>query len=197
MKFLNKKKRLVLELIAQGGPAGLTLQEIKNSFSYIISDTSLSKILEDLYFSENINILRDGTEIRYIASNEVRNSLIALEMQRYKITKFLENVKKRSEELSKQDKKVQLEELSKLTQEGLNLISIGLFTLIKDKPEVTIPDYLELIEVLNKEFFSKTLPLISNNMSQDELEKFLSLIAKYKGEKEAEIIKMTLNNVKK
>ncbi|AWR95101.1 hypothetical protein [Acidianus brierleyi] len=197
MRFLNKKKRLVLELIAQGGPAGLTLQEIKNSFSYIISDSSLSNILENLYFSEYINILRDGTEIRYIASNEVRNSLIALEMQKYKITKFLENVKKRSEELSKQDRKVQLEELTKLTQEGLNLISIGLFTLIKDKPEVTIPDYLELIEILNKEFFSKTLSLLNNNMSQEELEKFLLLVSKFKGEKEAEIIKMTLNNVKK
>ncbi len=197
MKFLNKKKRLVLELIAQGGPAGLTLQELKNSFSYIISDTSLSSILENLYFSEYINILRDGIEVRYIASNKVRNSLVALEMQKFKITKFLENVKKRSEELSKQDKKIQLEELTKLTQEGLNLISIGLFTLIKDKPEVTIPDYLELIEILNKEFFSKTLPLLNNNMSQEELEKFLTLVAKFKGDKEAEIIKMTLNNVKK
>jgi len=118
-------------------------------------------------------------------------------MQKYKITKFLENVKKRSEELSKQDKKVQLEELTKLTQEGLNLISIGLFALIKDKPEVTIPDYLELIQILNKEFFSKTLPLLNNNMTQEELEKFLSLVARYKGDKEAEIIKMTLDNVKK
>ncbi|MBW9140465.1 MAG: hypothetical protein K1T65_01920 [Candidatus Aramenus sp.] len=196
MEFLDKKSRLVLQLIAQGGPGGLTLSQLRTTLAYIMSEGTLSSILENLYFSNYINVLKDGQEVRYIASNEVRNAMIALELQKFKITKFLEGVKKKTEELSKQDKAIQLEELRKLTQEGLSVVAQGLFSLLKDKPELSVPEYVELIDVLNREFFSRTLPLLGSQTSQEELEKFLSLVSRYKGEVEAEMLKKALNALK-
>ncbi len=196
MEFLDKKSRLVLQLIAQGGPGGLTLTQLKSSLAYILSESTLSSILESLYFSNYINVLKDGPEVRYIASNEVRNAMIALELQKFKIAKFLEGVKKKSEELSKQEKSAQVEELKRLTQEGLSVIGQGLFSLMKDKPELTVPEYVELLDVLNKEFFSRVLPLLGSQTSQEELEKFLALVSRYKGEVEAEVIKKALNALK-
>lgn len=196
MEFLDKKSRLVLQLIAHGGPGGLTLSQLRTTLAYIMSEGTLSSILENLYFSNYINVLKDGQEVRYIASNEVRNAMIALELQKFKITKFLEGVKKKTEELSKQDKAIQLEELRKLTQEGLSVVAQGLFSLLKDKPELSVPEYVELIDVLNREFFSRTLPLLGSQTSQEELEKFLSLVSRYKGEVEAEMLKKALNALK-
>ncbi|MCI2414807.1 MAG: hypothetical protein MPF33_06115 [Candidatus Aramenus sp.] len=196
MEFLDKKSRLVLQLIAQGGPGGLTLSQLRTSLAYIVSEGTLSSILENLYFSNYINVLKDGQEVRYIANNEVRNAMIALELQKFKITKFLEGVKKKTEELSKQDKAIQLEELRKLTQEGLSVVAQGLFSLLKDRPELSVPEYVELVDLLNREFFSRTLPLLGSQTSQEELEKFLSLVSRYKGEVEAEVLKKALNALK-
>ncbi|MFP3163699.1 MAG: hypothetical protein RXQ75_07735, partial [Acidianus hospitalis] len=189
MDFLDKKKRLVLIAIAQKGTSGLTYDELLSTFLIFMTRNTLQSIIEDLYFSGYINILRDDKEVRLIASRKVRSSLVALDFQRYKLLKFLEEVKKKSEEISKlQDKNSQLEEIKKIGKEGLELISSGLLTLYKEFPEFTIPEYIEIVEVINNEVLAKLSPLITQQMTEEDLKQFLNLTSKYLGEKEAEVL---------
>ncbi|MDT7901712.1 MAG: hypothetical protein RRE78_07445, partial [Acidianus sp.] len=170
MDFLDKKKRLVLIAIAQKGTSGLTYDELLSTFLIFMTRNTLQSIIEDLYFSGYINILRDDKEVRLIASRKVRSSLVALDFQRYKLLKFLEEVKKKSEEISKlQDKNSQLEEIKKIGKEGLELISSGLLTLYKEFPEFTIPEYIEIVEVINNEVLAKLSPLITQQMTEEDL----------------------------
>lgn len=197
MEFLDKKKRILLIGIAQKGPAGMSYNEIYSTFTYFMSKESIQKTLEELYFSGSINIIRDGDEIRYIASNKARNSLIALELQKFRIMKFLEKVKEKSAEISKmQDKNVQLQELEKLGKEALEIISLGLLSLFKEFPELTVPEYLEMIEVLYNEFLSKMSSIISPKLTDEETKQFLTLIGKYRGEKDLEVIKKLMDSLK-
>ncbi|MQL55475.1 hypothetical protein [Acidianus ambivalens] len=196
MDFLDKKKRLVLIAIAQKGASGLTYDELLSTFLIFMTRNTLQSIVEDLYFSGYINILRDDKEVRLIASRKVRSSLVALDFQRYKLLKFLEEVKKKSEEISKlQDKNSQLEEIKKIGKEGLELISSGLLTLYKEFPEFTIPEYIEIIEVINNEVLAKLSPLITQQMTEEDLKQFLNLISKYLGEKEAEVLSEALKRI--
>ncbi|AWR97868.1 hypothetical protein DFR86_10170 [Acidianus sulfidivorans JP7] len=197
MEFLDKKKRILLIGISQKGPAGMTYDELISTFSYFMTKDSIQKNIEDLYFSGEINILRDENEIRYIASNKVRNSLIALELQKFKITKFLENVKNKSSELAKiQDKNVQIQELEKIGKEGLEIISQGIISLLKEFPELTIPEYLEMVEVINNEFLDKISSIIFPKMTEEETQQFLTLISKYRGSKDVEAIKKIMQTLK-
>ncbi|AEE94375.1 hypothetical protein DDW13_08815 [Acidianus hospitalis] len=196
MDFLDKKKRLVLIAIAQKGTSGLTYDELLSTFLIFMTRNTLQSIIEDLYFSGYINILRDDKEVRLIASRKVRSSLVALDFQRYKLLKFLEEVKKKSEEISKlQDKNSQLEEIKKIGKEGLELISSGLLTLYKEFPEFTIPEYIEIVEVINNEVLAKLSPLITQQMTEEDLKQFLNLTSKYLGEKEAEVLSEALKRI--
>lgn len=196
MDFLDKKKRLVLIAIAQRGTSGLTYDELLSTFLIFMTRNTLQSIIEDLYFSGYINILRDDKEVRLIASRKVRSSLVALDFQRYKLLKFLEEVKKKSEEISKlQDKNSQLEEIKKIGKEGLELISSGLLTLYKEFPEFTIPEYIEIVEVINNEVLTKLSPLITQQMTEEDLKQFLNLTSKYLGEKEAEVLSEALKRI--
>lgn len=196
MDFLDKKKRLVLIAIAQKGASGLTYDELLSTFLIFMTRNTLQSIVEDLYFSGYINILRDDKEVRLIASRKVRSSLVALDFQRYKLLKFLEEVKKKSEEISKlQDKNSQLEEIKKIGKEGLELISSGLLTLYKEFPEFTIPEYIEIVEVINNEVLAKLSPLITQQMTEEDLKQFLNLTSKYLGEKEAEVLSEALKRI--
>ncbi|MFP3399559.1 hypothetical protein [Acidianus sp.] len=196
MDFLDKKKRLVLIAIAQKGTSGLTYDELLSTFLIFMTRNTLQSIIEDLYFSGYINILRDDKEVRLIASRKVRSSLVALDFQRYKLLKFLEEVKKKSEEISKlQDKNSQLEEIKKIGKEGLELISSGLLTLYKEFPEFTIPEYIEIVEVINNEVLAKLSPLITQQMTEEDLKQFLNLTSKYLGEKEAEVLSEAIKRI--
>ncbi|WP_373469268.1 hypothetical protein [Acidianus infernus] len=196
MDFLDKKKRLVLIAIAQKGTSGLTYDELLSTFLIFMTRNTLQSIIEDLYFSGYINILRDDKEVRLIASRKVRSSLVALDFQRYKLLKFLEEVKKKSEEISKlQDKNSQLEEIKKIGKEGLELISSGLLALYKEFPEFTIPEYIEIVEVINNEVLTKLSPLITQQMTEEDLKQFLNLTSKYLGEKEAEVLSEALKRI--
>ncbi|MEM1620392.1 MAG: hypothetical protein QXJ30_00535, partial [Metallosphaera sp.] len=56
-------------------------------------------------------------------------------------------------------------------------------------PELTIPEYTEMMELLSKELFGKLIQTLEKETSNDELEKLVELIGKYRGEKDAEVIK--------
>jgi len=57
----------------------------------------------------------------------------------------------------------------KKSKEGLELISSGLLTLYKEFPEFTIPEYVEIVEVINKEVLAKLSPLITQQMTEEDL----------------------------
>ncbi len=195
MDFLNKKERIILMAIAQAGPAGISSSNL-SALSYVMTKDTIQRIIEDLYFKGYINVTRDVDEIRYIASKNVRNAMVNFEFHKYKLLKSLEKLKKDVEEISKLDKQQQIGAFKNLIKDLMTQISTSLITLFNDLPDFTIPEYVELLENLDKEFLSKLLPLIQENMSEDELATFISLIGKYRGEKEAEQLKTLLQKAK-
>lgn len=143
------------------------------------------KLIEDLYFSQYVLVVRDSGEIRYIASKNVRNAMISLEFQRYRLTKFLESLKS----LGSTQERPKPEEISNLVEKGLRIVSTGYIQLLSEVPELTIPEYTEMMELLSKELFGKLIQTLEKETSNDELEKLVELIGKYRGEKDAEVIK--------
>ncbi|BDC00043.1 MAG: hypothetical protein RRA45_08315 [Saccharolobus sp.] len=194
MNFLSKKERIVLLAIAQAGPSGLTFSQL-SALSYILTKDTIQKIIEDLYFNGYINVLRDGDEVRYIASKDVRNAIINLEFHKFKLIRNLDELKKKSEEISKMDKQQQITAFKNTIKDILSIISISILSLLNESPALTLPEYLEILDNLNKEFFSKLLPLIQESITEDEINTFIALVSKYRGEKDAEELKATLQKI--
>lgn len=194
MNFLGKKERIVLLAIAQAGPSGLTFSQL-SALSYILTKDTIQKIIEDLYFNGYINVLRDGNEVRYIATKDIRNAIINLEFHKFKLIKNLDELKKKSEEISKMDKQQQITAFKNTIKDILSIISISILSLLNESPAVTLPEYLEILDNLNKEFFSKLLPLIQESITEDEINTFIALVSKYRGEKDAEELKATLQKI--
>ncbi|AWS00101.1 hypothetical protein [Metallosphaera hakonensis] len=188
MEFLDKKHRTVLVAIAKEGYEGVTVDHLILSLSSFLSKDSIIKIIEDLYFSQYITVLRDSNEVRYIASKAVRNAMISLELQRFRLTRFLENLKSLGSSHERKN-----EEILKIVDKGLRIISTGYLQLLTETPELTIPEYSELMEMLTKEIFSKLVQLTEKETSSEEVEKLLELIKKYRGEKDAETIRNLLS----
>ncbi|AOL16481.1 hypothetical protein BFU36_06965 [Sulfolobus sp. A20] len=195
MDFLSKKERIVLIAIAQAGPAGIPSSSL-SALSYVMTKDTIQRIIEDLYFKGYINVIRDVDEIRYIASKNVRNAMVNFEFHKYKLLKNLEKLKKDVEEISKLDKQQQIGAFKNLIRDLMSQISTSLITLFNDLPDLTIPEYIELLENLDKEFLSRLLPIIQENMSEEELATFISLISRFRGEKEAEQLKTLLQRAK-
>ncbi|MEM0016507.1 MAG: hypothetical protein QXS44_05365 [Saccharolobus sp.] len=194
MDFLTKKERVVLLAIAQAGPAGITYSQL-SVLDYLLSKDTIQKAIEDLYLKGHINVLKDGDEVRYIASKNVRNSIINLEFYKYKLVKNLEELKKKVEEINKMDKQEQAKAFKDLMKDLFSLISSSILSLLNDFPSLTIPEYLEVLDNLNREFFSKILPVLQESMSEDEVKTFLTLVSKYRGDKDAEELKNTLQKI--
>jgi hypothetical protein len=55
-----------------------------------------------------------------------------------------------------------------------------------------IPEYIEIVEVINNEVLAKLSPLITQQMTEEDLKQFLNLTSKYLGEKEAEVLSEAL-----
>ncbi|WP_338598826.1 hypothetical protein V6M85_08645 [Sulfolobus tengchongensis] len=194
MDFLSKRERLVLLAIAQAGPSGVTYSQM-STLNYVLSKESIQKTIEDLYLKGYINVLRDGDEVRYIATKNVRNSIINLEFHKYKLIKNLNELKKKVEEISKMEKQQQAVAFKGVLKDLFSSISFSILSLMDEFPALTLPEYLDVLEGLNKEFLSKLTPLIQESMSEDEINTFISLVSKYRGEKEAEEIKTTLQKL--
>jgi hemerythrin superfamily protein len=191
MEFLDKKHRIVLMAVAQGGPAGVTREELFQNMTLVMSKDTLSAVLEDLYFSGDIKVLRDGNEIRYLASKEIRESMIALELQRFRLAGKLEKLK----EASKNEEKDKVQLLLNEIRDVSVSISTSIISLMKNSPSLTIPEYLESIDIINKDFLSKIVPLLEEKPSQRELEILIGLVSKYRGEKDAEKLKLALEKI--
>ncbi|EZQ01807.1 hypothetical protein CM19_12090 [Candidatus Acidianus copahuensis] len=196
MNFLEGKERAVLTTIAQGGPAGIRATDLYPTLSLFMSQQTVQKTIEDLYFSGYITILRDGDEVRYIASKQVRNALVNLEMQKYKLGKYIENLKMRIEEIQKLEKTIQVNEMKKVATEGTQVVAFSVLSLLKEVPELTIPEAIEIISKINDEVLSKLFSLISPEMTEEDIKHFLLLVSKYNGEKDAELLRITMEAIK-
>jgi hypothetical protein len=67
--------------------------------------------------------------------------------------------------------------------------------LYKEFPEFTIPEYIEIVEVINNEVLAKLSPLITRQMTEEDLRIFRNLTSKYLGEKEAEVLSKALERI--
>ncbi|BBG25219.1 hypothetical protein [Sulfuracidifex tepidarius] len=191
MEFLDKKHRIVVMSIAQGGPAGIDKDDLFQSMNLVMSKETLSHVLEDLYFDGSVNILRDGNEIRYVASKDIRESMIALELQKYKLAEKLEELK----ELSKNQDKDKAEAILNSVKEVSILISNSILSLLKSSPSLTVPEYLDIVDAINRDFLSKLVPLLEGKPSKRELEILMKLVSRYRGEKDAEKLKLVLDKL--
>ncbi|ADX86306.1 hypothetical protein [Saccharolobus islandicus] len=195
MEFLSKRERLVLVAIAQSGPSGTTYSQL-SALGYILSKNTIQETIENLYLQGYINVLKDGDEIRYIASKNVRNAIINLEFHKYRLAKNLTELKKKVEDISKMEKQQQATAFKGILKDLLSSISSSIVSLLDELPALTLPEYMEVLENLYKEFLSKLSPLIQESMTEDEINTFISLVGKYRGEKDAEEIKNTLQKIK-
>jgi len=191
MEFLDKKHRIVVISIAQGGPAGIDRDDLFQSMSLVMSKDTLSHVLEDLYFDGSINILRDGREVRYVASKDIRESMIALELQKYRLAEKLEALK----ELSKAQDKDKAEVILNSVKEIAIILSDSILNLMKSSPSLTLPEYLDIVDAINKDFLSKLVPLLEGKPSKRELEVLMKLVSRYRGEKDAEKLKLVLDKL--
>ncbi|QKQ99241.1 hypothetical protein GWK48_01475 [Metallosphaera tengchongensis] len=188
MEFLSKKQRTVLLTIAKEGYAGITADQLLANLSSFMSRDTIVKTLEELYFSQYIITVRDSNEVRYIANKNIRNAMISLELQKFRISKFLESLKNFNLNQQSSENMQKLDELRKLIDNGLKSISLGYIQLLDQSPEFTIPEFSEIIEVLSREVLGKLVTLVDRESSNEEIQKVIELIGKYRGEKEAETL---------
>ena len=194
MEFMDKRKRIVLLSIAKEGVAGITLDSLNSTLSLLMSKDTLAKSIEELYFSQYISLVRDGDEIRYVATKRVRNAMISLELHKFRISKCLEELKKVSE--VQMEAKERLSEMSKVVDKGLRIIATAYLNLLSEEPEFTIPEFSEVVQIIYSEILSRLLPLVEKDRTQEELEKLVELVSKYMGEKEAKTLKTLLEKAK-
>jgi len=194
MEFMDKRKRIVLLSIAKEGVAGITLDSLNSTLSLLMSKDTLAKSIEELYFSQYISLVRDGDEIRYVATKRVRNAMISLELHKFRISKYLEELKKVSE--VQMEAKERLSEMSKVVDKGLRIIATAYLNLLSEEPEFTIPEFSEVVQIIYSEILSRLLPLVEKDRTQEELEKLVELVSKYMGEKEAKTLKTLLEKAK-
>lgn len=190
MEFMNKKDRIVLTTISQTGPAGIDAPTLFSVLSPMMTKDSILKSIEELLVKDYIKINNLGQgEIRYVSSRQIRDAMIVLDIQKFKIAEYIKELNTRKDEILKlQDKNQQLEELRKLVTDGLTAISVGLINLYDSLPELTIPEFVESIQPLI-EIMEKLYKIVEKKFSKEESESILKIIEKYRGEKDYKILR--------
>ena len=196
MEFMSKRDRLILTTISQAGPAGVELTALITSLSPFLTRDSIMKGLEELLLKDLIRINNLGQgEIRYIASKEVRDTMINLDISRLRVAEYIKELDAKKDEILKiQNKNQQIEELKKIVTEGLLVISAGILGLFNSMPELTIPEYIESIQPL-AEILEKLYKIIEKPYTKEETEAILKIIEKYRGEKDSKMLKEILEKV--
>jgi len=193
MEFMNKKDRLILTTISQAGPAGVELTTLLTSLSPLLTRDSIMRSVEELLLKDLIKINNLGQgEIRYIASKEVRDAMINLDINRLKIAEYIKELNtKKDEILNIQDKSQQIEELKKIVTDGLLVVSSGILNLLNSMPELTIAEYIESIQPLT-EILEKLYKIVEKPYTKEETEAILKIIEKYRGERDSKVLKEIL-----
>lgn len=193
MEFMSKRDRLILTVISQAGPAGVELTTLLTSLSPFLTRDSIMKGVEELLLKDLIKVVSLGQgEIRYVASKEVRDAMINLDISKLRVIKYIKELNTKKDEILKiQDKNQQMEELKKVVTEGLLVISSGILSLLNSMPELTIPEYIESIQPL-VEILKKLYKVIEKPYTGEEADEILKIIEKYRGEKDSKLLKEIL-----
>jgi hypothetical protein len=195
MEFIQKRDRLILTLISQSGPGGIDANTLFSALSVYMDRESIQRSIGDLYFKGYINVLNNGGEIRYFASKQVRDAMISLEVQKYRIASYVNELSKKKDEIIQiQDRAKQLEELKNVVTKGLNLISIGLINLYSSLPELTLPEYIESIQALT-DVLGKLTKIVEPSYSKEDLENILKIVERFRGEKDYKLLKEIVEKV--
>lgn len=190
MEFMNKRDRLVLTTISQTGPAGIELSALISSLSPIMTKESIMKSVEELLIRDLIKLANLGQgEIRYIASKEVRDAMINLEINKLKVAEYIKDLNtKKDEILQIQDKTKQIEELKRTVTDGMLVISSGVLSLMHSMPELTVAEYIEAIQPII-EVLEKLYKIIEKPYTKEETDAILKIIEKYRGERDSRVLK--------
>jgi len=194
MEFIQKRDRLVLTTIAQSGPNGIDFTTLIASLSPYLTRESIQKSIENLFIKGDIISVNTGSgEVRYIASKTVRDAMISLEIQKYKIAEYVKELSSKKDEIIQlQDKNKQLEELKNIVSKGLILISLSLMNLYSSPmPELTIPEFIESMQPLS-EVLSKLSKVVDVKLNKEDVENILKIVEKYRGVKDYELLKQLI-----
>ncbi|MFP3200799.1 MAG: hypothetical protein RXR43_00840 [Sulfolobus sp.] len=194
MEFIQKRDRLVLTTIAQSGPNGIDFTTLIASLTPYLTRESIQKSIENLFIKGDIISVNTGSgEVRYIASKTVRDAMISLEIQKYKIAEYVKELSSKKDEIIQlQDKNKQLEELKNIVSKGLILISLSLMNLYSSPmPELTIPEFIESMQPLS-EVLSKLSKVVDVKLNKDDVENILKIVEKYRGVKDYELLKQLI-----
>ena len=189
MEFIQKRDRLVLTLISQSGPGGIDASSLFSALSLYMDKESIQKSIGELFTKGYINVINNGGEIRYFASKQVRDAMIALEVQRYRIVSYVNELNKKKDEILQiQDRNKQLEELKSVVSKGLTLIALGLINLYSAMPELTIPEFVESIQPLT-DVLGKLTRVVEPQYSKEDIENILKIVEKFRGERDYKLLK--------
>jgi Ca2+-binding EF-hand superfamily protein len=194
MEFIQKRDRLVLTTIAQSGPNGIDFTTLIASLTPYLTRESIQKSIENLFIKGDIISVNTGSgEVRYIASKTVRDAMISLEIQKYKIAEYVKELSSKKDEIIQlQDKNKQLEELKNIVSKGLILISLSLMNLYSSPmPELTIPEFIESMQPLS-EVLSKLSKVVDVKLNKEDVENILKIVEKYRGVKDYELLKQLI-----
>jgi hypothetical protein len=194
MEFIQKRDRLVLTTIAQSGPNGIDFTTLIASLTPYLTRESIQKSVENLFIKGDIISVNTGSgEVRYIASKTVRDAMISLEIQKYKIAEYVKELSSKKDEIIQlQDKNKQLEELKNIVSKGLILISLSLMNLYSSPmPELTIPEFIESMQPLS-EVLSKLSKVVDVKLNKEDVENILKIVEKYRGVKDYELLKQLI-----
>lgn len=194
MEFIQKRDRLVLTTIAQSGPNGIDFTTLIASLTPYLTRESIQKSVENLFIKGDIISVNTGSgEVRYIASKTVRDAMISLEIQKYKIAEYVKELSSKKDEIIQlQDKNKQLEELKNIVSKGLILISLSLMNLYSSPmPELTIPEFIESMQPLS-EVLSKLSKVVDVKLNKEDVGNILKIVEKYRGVKDYELLKQLI-----
>ena len=194
MEFIQKRDRLVLTTIAQSGPNGIDFTTLFASLAPYLTRESIQKSIENLFIKGDIISVNTGSgEVRYIASKTVRDAMISLEIQKYRIAEYVKELSSKKDEiLQLQDKNKQLEELKNIVSKGLTLISLSLLNLYSSSmPELTIPEFIESIQPLS-EVLGKLSKVVEVKLNKEDIDNILKIVEKYRGVKDYELLKQLI-----
>ncbi len=163
MEFLNKTEREILLTLANSG--GKTdYSSILSKLSYL-PEESIRKSIQSLYEKNYISILKENNNIVFVLDKRVGLSVQYLNLQKVLLSKGLDEFKTRLlNARNLQDKEKQAEEVKNATNDLLTIIGLALTRLLANNPELTIPEYLDLIKVINDEVLSKVTSTIEDSL---------------------------------
>jgi hypothetical protein len=175
LEFLDSKRRIVLLTIAKEGAAGVTYDSLRERLRPILTE-SLDRVIEQLYFDSYIHVIKEGTEVRLIASKRVRDALSQLDLARALLFEGVNKAKKLLEEGQTVQEK-SLAYLSDSLSEILGSLGRSFLILIEGFPELTIPELTEYTKTLY-EFLGPYLKLglALTKLNQDEIRNLLDFM---------------------